>query len=120
MERPKEVNGVAAAKKLVSRTVKRRGGRRRNPIPPSNVWKLPYKERTKDHPGYFDVDFFSLFESSAVGPYNPHHLDEAPWETRDVRQHFLHDRSIGFSKNWFGKLFRCTCRLFVFYYPPSC
>ncbi|CAB9517105.1 expressed unknown protein [Seminavis robusta] len=103
VETPKAINGVAAAKKLLSRTVKRRGGRRRNPIPPTLVWKSIYKERTKDHPGYFDVDFFSLFNSSAVGAVRPHHLDSAPWESRDVRQHFLHEHSISFSKNWFGK-----------------
>jgi hypothetical protein len=109
VETPKAINGVAAAKKLMFRTVKRRGGRRRNPIPSTKVWKLSYKERTKDHPGYFDVDFFSLFESSAVGALPPHDLDAAPWESRDVRQHFLHDRSISFSKNWFGKFDLLIC-----------
>ena len=78
VETPKPINGVAAAKKLLSRQPKLRGGRRRNPIPSSKVWKLSYKERTRDHSGYFDVDFFSLFDSSAVGALQPHHLDVDP------------------------------------------
>ena len=114
VEKPKAINGVAAAKKLSMRTTRIRGGRRRNPIPSTGAWKLSYKERTKGHPGYFDVDFFSLFECSAVGPFQPHRLDDAPWEGRDTRQHFLHDRSISLSKNWFG-----TCTQRWHQKPPS-
>jgi hypothetical protein len=65
-------------------------------------WQLPYRERCRAHAGYIGVDQYSLMDSAAP----LHHLgsrDNAPWETRDVRQHFLHEQSFTLSKNWFGK-----------------
>jgi len=103
VETPKSINGVEAAKKLAMRRSRVYGGNRRSFIPSTNAWKLSYKERTKDHPGYFNVDFCSLMDSAAVGPLQSHRMDDKPWESRDTRQNFLHDRSIGLSKNWFGK-----------------
>ena len=65
--------------------------------------KHSYKRRVKPHKGYFDVDMFSLQESAACGKGNMHE-DETPWELRQVRQRFLHERSLTFSRNWFGDL----------------
>jgi hypothetical protein len=101
---PKIINGVDAAKSLTIRNARHRGYRSR--IPGTRVWKLSYKDRCKQHPGYFDVDYYSLIDTSDVSKTQPHSLDFAPWEIRDVRQYFLHDQSISLSKNWFGKLQR--------------
>jgi hypothetical protein len=66
-------------------------------------WRVPYLLRTGAHPGYFDVDIFSLYDAAAVpGPSHP--LDELPWENRSVKQRFLHEQSISFSRNWFGSI----------------
>jgi hypothetical protein len=65
-------------------------------------WQLPYRERCRAHAGYIGVDQYSLMDSAAP----LHRLgsrDNAPWETRDVRQHFLHEQSVTLSKNWLGK-----------------
>ena len=35
-------------------------------------------------------------------------IDETPWELRNVRQGFLHERSLTFSRNWFGDLVETT------------
>jgi len=64
-------------------------------------WKLSYKQRTKEHAGYFDVDLHSLQQAATYGEGNwPQ--DDTPWELRYVRQRFLHERSLSFSRNWFG------------------
>ena len=65
--------------------------------------KLSYKLRTKPHIGYFSVDVNSLQESAAFGG-DDWPQDETPWELRYVRQRFLHERSLTFSRNWFGNL----------------
>lgn len=65
--------------------------------------KLSYNRRVKPHTGYFDVDMYSLQESAAFGKENLY-KDETPWELRHVRQRFLHERSLTFSRNWFGDL----------------
>jgi len=64
--------------------------------------KLSYSRRVKPHTGYLDVDVYSLQEC-AVGDRNLR-MDETPWELRNVRQRFLHERSLSFSRNWFGQL----------------
>mmetsp|Transcript_17021 Transcript_17021/g.39268 ORF Transcript_17021/g.39268 Transcript_17021/m.39268 type:complete len:1209 (+) Transcript_17021:165-3791(+) len=69
--------------------------------------KLSYDRRVKSHTGYFDVDVYSLQESAAVGQENQFR-DETPWELRRVRQKFLHERSISFSRNWFGNLVKTS------------
>jgi hypothetical protein len=66
-------------------------------------WKLSYKQRTRGHTGYFDVDVHSLQESATFGA-GDWPQDETPWELRFVRQRFLHERSLSFSRNWFGTL----------------
>ena len=65
--------------------------------------KLSYIRREKSHAGYFDVDVYSLQESAACGKENMF-KDETPWELRHVRQRFLHERSLTFSRNWFGDI----------------
>lgn len=97
--RPKPINGVAAAGALTRRSLGT--SRRRNCGGPRH-WKRSYKQRTRNHPGYFNVDVYSLYETSLVAR-PPHPLDYIPWENRDVRQRFLHEQSITFCRNWFGK-----------------
>ena len=70
-------------------------------------WQLAYKERCKACPGYIGVEQYSLLDSTGV-PVTPDPHDLVPWENRDVRQHFLHEQSISFSRNWFGK-YSSTC-----------
>jgi len=65
--------------------------------------KLSYNQRAKPHAGYFDVDMYSLQEAAAFGKENLY-KDDTPWELRHVRQRFLHERSLTFSRNWFGDL----------------
>eukprot|EP00536_Pseudo-nitzschia_multiseries_P016852 jgi/Psemu1/247792/estExt_Genewise1.C_12670001 len=65
--------------------------------------KLPYNHRVKQHSGYLDVDVYSLQECASYGQENMY-KDETPWELRCVRQRFLHERSLTFSRNWFGDL----------------
>jgi hypothetical protein len=64
---------------------------------------LPEKERTKGHPGYRDIDFYSLYEATNV-KVEDQEIDSVPWECREVRQRFLHEKSVE-SRNWFGKSF---------------
>jgi hypothetical protein len=65
--------------------------------------KLSYNQRVKPHPGYFEVDMYSLQECAVSGEESLY-KDETPWELRHVRQRFLHERSLTFSRNWFGDL----------------
>eukprot|EP00533_Pseudo-nitzschia_delicatissima_P009324 CAMPEP_0116089610 /NCGR_PEP_ID=MMETSP0327-20121206/6515_1 /TAXON_ID=44447 /ORGANISM="Pseudo-nitzschia delicatissima, Strain B596" /LENGTH=1309 /DNA_ID=CAMNT_0003580809 /DNA_START=11 /DNA_END=3940 /DNA_ORIENTATION=- len=69
--------------------------------------KHSYKRRVKPHKGYFDVDMFSLQQSAACGKENMFE-DETPWELRQVRQRFLHEHSLTFSRNWFGDLVKTS------------
>lgn len=79
------------------------GRRRRLPIP--KHWQTTYKARTQGHSGYFDIDVHSLYDTSVVvGDMHLHDAD--PWEHRDVKQRFLQEQSISFSRNWFGSLTR--------------
>ena len=75
--------------------------KRNRGLPGTNQWREPYKTRTKHHPGYFTVDVNSLYETSKVQT-QPHPLDSKPWEHRLVKQRFLHEQSISYSRNWFG------------------
>jgi hypothetical protein len=97
---PSRLGGSAAAA-VICRWSPRRAGRRRLPV--KQQWKLSYRERTKNHPGYFDVNVFSLREM-AIPVAAPHYLDGVPWEDRDVKQRFLHEHSVSFSRNWFGDM----------------
>jgi len=98
-----EIGGVSAALTLKRWSINRREKMR---IPLRRSWNLPYRERTKDHPGYFSVDVFSLYETSAVVGVCAHRNDDEIWENRNVRQRFLHEKSISLSRNWFGNLLR--------------
>jgi len=90
--RPGDINGVAAAAAISTR--KGRLTRR--------ICLRPMEDRTKDHEGYFDIDFYSLYEATEVS-VEDQDIDRAPWEYRDVRQRFLHEKSVE-SRNWFGTL----------------
>lgn len=74
-------------------------------MPIKQLWKGYYNDRIKRHTGYFDVDIFSLYDTSMVAT-EVHPFDRENWEDRDVRQNFLHDQSISFNRNWFGVLLK--------------
>ena len=95
--------GGAAAAAVISRWSPRRSSHLRHPV--KQQWKLSYRERTKNHPGYFEVNLYSLKEMSVPVTF-PHILDSVPWEDREVKQRFLHEHSVAFSRNWFGVLQR--------------
>jgi hypothetical protein len=62
---------------------------------------LPQEKRVAGHSGYLNIDFYSLYEATAV-KIEDEDIDRAPWEFRDVGQRFLHEKSLE-SRNWFGK-----------------
>eukprot|EP00956_Cyclotella_meneghiniana_P001904 scaffold2066_cov68-Cyclotella_meneghiniana.AAC.11 len=64
---------------------------------------LPEKERTKDHKGYSEIDFYSLYEATAVKAQDLD-IDFVSWDCREVRQRFLYEKSVE-SRNWFGMFF---------------
>jgi len=96
------IHGVAASKDVSNLMFNKKSF----PIARKNC-KLSYGRRVKRHTGYFDVDMYSLQESAAFGEKNLH-KDETPWELRHVRQRFLHERSLTFSRNWFGDLVKTS------------
>lgn len=98
-----DIGGVSAAKSIARWSLRRY--QNRNPVL-QRRWTQPYKERIKDHPGFFSVDVFSLYEASAVLGVSSHKFDDDLWEHRDVKQRFLHEKSISMSRNWFGDLLR--------------
>jgi hypothetical protein len=95
--------GGTAAAAITMWSSRTRKGRLHIPI--TQQWKLSYKERIKNHQGYFNVDEHSLHDTSAVLA-SSHVLDDVPWEDREVKQRFLHEHSVSFSRNWFGNLSR--------------
>ncbi|KAI2507557.1 hypothetical protein MHU86_6850 [Fragilaria crotonensis] len=97
------LEGVAAAMRLSNWTSRPERHDRRLPV--KQQWRLAYKERTKNHPGYSTVDVFSLYDASIVVGEN-HPYDDEPWEYRDVKQRFLHEQSLSMSRNWFGTVLR--------------
>jgi hypothetical protein len=69
----------------------------------TSVWKEIYADRTMAHPGYLDVHINSLYASTSCrSERDPR--DSLPWESRPVKQRFLHEQSVSFCKNWFGIL----------------
>jgi hypothetical protein len=97
-EQPPPICGVAAAKSI-ARWGTKRSRRLQNP------WRTTYKERTKAHSGYTGVDVYSLYDLSTVQAEEDL-LDSIPWEHREVKQRFLHEQSLSFSRNWFGSFLR--------------
>jgi len=93
--------GVAAAVAITQRSPRHK--KRSNKILYSKrpFYRCSYEERTRDHPGYSDIDIFSLSDATAINQ-EPHRLDEESWEDRDVKQRFLHEKSISLTRNWFG------------------
>lgn len=88
------ISGVAAVAAMTSKP-------KRSRFSAMPHWRRSYEERTKAHTGYFDVDFYSLYDSSVVIGES-HRLDHVSWEHRDVKQRFLHEKDIALSRNWFG------------------
>lgn len=100
------VQNLFASKQERLRRRKEKDERRHVPVGFSfktKPWQLAFKERCKANPGYIGVQQYSLLDSTGIN-LSPDPRDRDPWESRDVRQHFLHDQSISFSRNWFGKL----------------
>jgi hypothetical protein len=96
---PREINGVEAAETLSCPAFRRNTSKG---CPGTDQWRLPYKERTSAHPGYFKVDVYSLYNSTDALT-QIHRLDSKPWENREVKQLFLYEQSIAFCRNWFGR-----------------
>ncbi|EED91974.1 predicted protein [Thalassiosira pseudonana CCMP1335] len=84
------INGVSAAAVFVQRS--------RSSV--QRQCSLTAEERTKGHNGFGDVDFYSLYDATTIKAEDQE-IDAAPWEFRDVRQRFLHEKSVE-SRNWFG------------------
>lgn len=82
--------GIQAAGSFPPRTG---GGKRRQCF-------LSLHSRLMGHTGYLNIDFYSLYEATAV-EVEDQDIDQAPWEYRDVGQRFLHEKSLE-SRNWFG------------------
>jgi hypothetical protein len=118
---PPRIRGVTAVQDLVAKAPLRRQRRKERDqlrYVPDKIasapkpWQLPYRERCKGNPGYIGVNLYSLLDSVAIPQPDPR--DSSPWESRDVRQHFLHDQSIAFSRNWFGKCAKLeTCHYYL-------
>lgn len=96
--KPSTIDGVEAAEKLKYVVYSKKVFKNWYP------WRRLYKERTRFHPGFHNVDVHSIYESTM--PILPTDDEEVyiPWERRRVRQRFLHEKSFSFSRNWFGDL----------------
>jgi hypothetical protein len=96
---PKPINGVDSAKSLYAASAIWKS-RRESGL--GSQWYQSYGIRTQGHPGFFDIDVFSLYEVSVAGARH-HPQDKVAWEYRHVKQRFLYEQSL-FSRNWFGDL----------------
>eukprot|EP00980_Cylindrotheca_fusiformis_P028392 scaffold22596_cov131-Cylindrotheca_fusiformis.AAC.21 len=108
---PRTLNGVSAAKNIgvFANTGKE---------PELRPWKLSYQERTRNHSGFRDIHVYSIRESTEVVIAEDPVNDAIPWERRDVKQRFLQERSVEFSRNWFGENLRWRGN--DKYKPPIC
>eukprot|EP00934_Nitzschia_sp_Nitz4_P001663 Nitzschia sp. Nitz4//scaffold70_size99833//32795//36979//NITZ4_004593-RA/size99833-snap-gene-0.132-mRNA-1//1//CDS//3329557129//1663//frame0 len=98
MNIPANIDGVAAAENLRRLRSKPRGNSAMRP------WKRLYNDRTQYHEGFLDVDIHSIYESTTPEVAEYDEIDFIPWEHREVKQRFLHEKSYAFSRNWFGNL----------------
>ena len=113
-----QLGGVAAAIAITQRSPRHKSQSNKILYSKRPVYRRSYQERTREHSGYFDVDFYSLSDATAINQ-EAHRLDEESWEDRDVKQRFLHEKSISFSRNWFGEYFLCVkkfARAFIWTY----
>mmetsp|Transcript_44927 Transcript_44927/g.108601 ORF Transcript_44927/g.108601 Transcript_44927/m.108601 type:complete len:1005 (-) Transcript_44927:73-3087(-) len=74
-----------------------------NKEPEPRPWKVSHIQRTRNHPGFKSIDIYSVIESTEVTVSEKPHDDYVPWEHRDVKQLFLQERSVEFSRNWYGE-----------------
>jgi len=91
------LDGVAAAENI------HRFTNQLNKEPEPRPWKVSYKQRTRNHPGFKNIDIYSVLESTKVTVSEKARDDYIPWEHRDVKQLFLQERSVEFSRNWYGE-----------------
>ena len=98
---PVSINAVAAANNILQQSFSER--RKHSRLPLLSSWRASYAQRIQNHEGFMGIDFRSLNDSCSVRTYN-HPLDDQPWESRIVKQRFLHEQSVSFSRNWFGSL----------------
>ena len=98
------LGGVAAAVAIIQRSPRHTSKSRSSKVLYSErpVYRQSYEERTRKHSGYSEIHFYSLSDATAINQ-EAHRLDEDSWEDRDVKQRFLHEKSISLSRNWFGK-----------------
>ena len=109
------LNGVAVSKKLGRFA---RIASRKRLFPTLKPWKLPNKERTELHGGYIGIDIYSIYESAVIGGAEMNDQEFTPWEHREVKQGFFHERSIAYQRNWFGSLVQSRGNRK--YSPPVC
>ena len=96
------LGGVSAAVAITQRSPRHKSRSSKVLYSKRPVYRQSYEERTREFRGYSDVDFYSLSDATAINQ-EAHRLDEDSWEDRDVKQRFLHEKSISLSRNWFGK-----------------
>ena len=96
------LGGVSAAIAITQRSPRHKNRSSKVLYSKRPVYRQSYEERTREFRGYSDVDFYSLSDATAINQ-EAHRLDEDSWEDRDVKQRFLHEKSISLSRNWFGK-----------------
>jgi hypothetical protein len=96
------LGGVSAAVAITQRSPRHKSRSSKVLYSKRPVYRQSYEERTSHYVTRSDVDFYSLSDATAINQ-GAHRLDEDSWEDRDVKQRFLHEKSISLSRNWFGK-----------------
>jgi len=96
--KPQDINGVTVAENI------RRFVCSQSIFKNHRPWRRLYGARTQYHPGFRNIDVYSIYASTAVEPEPDEEEEYIPWEHRDVQQRFLHEKSFSFARNWFGDL----------------
>ena len=96
--KPQEINGVTVAENIHRFVCSKSIFKNHRP------WRRLYGERTQYHPGFRNIDVYSIYASTTVEPEPDDEEEYIPWEHREVQQRFLHEKSFSFARNWFGDL----------------
>jgi hypothetical protein len=88
--KPGPIDGVAGAENLDKFSFGKRL------FSASRPWRLMYKERTRNHSGYFNINVCSIYDSSGVAV--PEELDSTPWEHRGETKVPLRSQCLLFKK----------------------
>lgn len=100
LSKPQEINGVAAADNIRKFIFSKSIFKNHRP------WRRLYRERTQQHPGFKNIDLYSIYDSTMIELYPEEEEEYIPWEHRKVQQRFLQEKSFSFSRNWFGNVVR--------------